>query len=80
MPNSFTPNGDGFNDFFVIQGLEAFPNTKLTIFNRWGSEVYSVSSYTNNWDASDAPDGTYFYILELFNGEKINGDVTIIRK
>ena len=80
MPNSFTPNGDGFNDFFVIQGLEAFPNTKLTIFNRWGSEVYSVSSYTNNWDASDAHDGTYFYILELFNGEKINGDVTIIRK
>jgi gliding motility-associated-like protein len=80
VPNSFTPNGDGFNDFFVIQGLEAFPNTKLTIFNRWGSEVYSVSSYTNNWDASDAPDGTYFYILELFNGEKIKGDVTIIRK
>ena len=80
VPNSFTPNGDGFNDFFVIQGLDAFPDTKLTIFNRWGSEVYTVSSYTNNWDASDSPDGTYFYILELFNGEKINGDVTIIRK
>ncbi|MEX1189427.1 MAG: gliding motility-associated C-terminal domain-containing protein [Bacteroidia bacterium] len=80
VPNSFTPNGDGFNDFFAIQGLDAFPDSKLTIFNRWGTEIYSVNAYANNWDAVDSPDGTYFYILELTNGEKINGDVTIIRK
>ncbi|MCB0819126.1 MAG: gliding motility-associated C-terminal domain-containing protein, partial [Bacteroidetes bacterium] len=39
VPNSFTPNGDGFNDFFVIQGLEALPASKLLIFDRWGNEI-----------------------------------------
>lgn len=80
VPNSFTPNGDGFNDFFVIQGLEAFPESKLLIFNRWGNEIYSVNAYANNWDAGNAPDGVYFYVLELSNGDKLNGDVTVKRK
>lgn len=79
VPNSFTPNGDGFNDFFVIQGLDAFPNTKLTLFNRWGNEIYSVNAYNNDWNGGDQPDGTYFYIIELTNGEKLNGDVTVKR-
>ena len=34
VPNSFTPNGDGKNEFFFIKGLEAFPNSKLTVLNR----------------------------------------------
>ena len=80
VPNSFTPNGDGFNDMFVIQGLDAFPDSKLLIFNRWGNEIYAANAYTNNWDASSQPDGVYFYVLELSSGEKINGDVTVIRK
>jgi len=80
VPNSFTPNGDGFNDLWVIKGLEAFPNTKLMLFNRWGSEIYSTDAYTNNWNGDKYPDGTYFYILELFTGEAIKGDVTVIRK
>jgi gliding motility-associated-like protein len=64
----------------VIKGLEAFPNTKLMLFNRWGSEIYSTDAYTNNWNGDKYPDGTYFYILELFTGEAIKGDVTVIRK
>ena len=80
VPNSFTPNGDGFNDLFVIQGLDAFPESSLTIFNRWGSEIYNVSDYLNNWSAIDHPDGTYFYILKLNSGENIKGDVTVKRK
>jgi gliding motility-associated-like protein len=80
VPNSFTPNGDGKNDFFVIKGLEAFPDSRIMIFNRWGSEIYSSNGYVNNWEAANHPDGVYFYILELSNGEKLKGDVTIVRQ
>lgn len=80
IPNSFTPNGDGFNDFFRINGLEAYQNTKLAIYNRWGNIVFSVNDYKNDWDGGGAPDGVYFYILELSNGETFNGEITMIRK
>jgi gliding motility-associated-like protein len=79
VPNSFTPNGDGKNEFFFIKGLEAFPNSKLTVLNRWGNEVYSSNDYTNSWNAEKLPDGVYFYILDLANNEFIKGDVTILR-
>lgn len=79
VPNSFTPNGDGKNEFFFIKGLEAFPNSKLTVLNRWGNEVYSSNDYTNSWNTEKLPDGMYFYILDLANNEFIKGDVTILR-
>ncbi len=79
VPNSFTPNGDGFNDFFVVNGLAAFPESSLNIFNRWGNEVYNTTDYNNNWSGEDVPDGVYFYILKLSNGETLTGDVTLKR-
>lgn len=80
VPNSFTPNGDGFNDFFVVKGLAAFPESSLNIFNRWGNEVFNTTDYNNNWSGEDVPDGVYFYILKLSNGETLTGDVTLKRK
>ena len=57
LPNIFTPNGDGINDEFVVEGLTAdvYSNSLLTIFNRWGSVVYVKSNYgldfgKNWWD------------------------------
>ena len=79
VPNSFTPNGDGKNEFFIIKGLEAYPKSKLTVVNRWGNEVYSSNDYTNTWNAEKLPDGVYFYILDLANSEALKGDVTILR-
>ncbi len=79
IPEGFSPNGDGINDFFTINGLEEFPGTGIQIFNRWGQEVYQNLNYPNNWDGKDAVDGTYFYILNLPNGENINGTVFIAR-
>lgn len=90
IPNIFTPNGDGINDFFEIgYGENGTPihdlNTyflshKLTIFNRWGRIVYKSSDYKNDWDGGDLPDGTYFYVLEC-NGEtrsyKYQGSIMI---
>ena len=63
-----SPNGDGFNDVFYIQGVEQYPNNKLMIFNRWGNLVYEARGYLNTWNGEyknkALPDGTYFYIFE----------------
>lgn len=63
IPNIFTPNGDGKNDVFVIDGLGNFPGSQLIIYNRWGNEVYRADNYLNNWDGSGLAQGTYYYLL-----------------
>lgn len=69
MPTGFTPNGDGFNDFFVIRGID-FNDNNLTIFNRWGNVVYDQKNYQNNWDGKsnnkmELPDGTYYAVFKI---------------
>ena len=74
IPNIFTPNGDGINDYFEIgygnEGKpindlnEYFLSHKLVVFNRWGRIVYESTNYKNDWDGGKLPDGTYFYVLE----------------
>ncbi|MCX7745154.1 MAG: gliding motility-associated C-terminal domain-containing protein, partial [Flavobacteriales bacterium] len=76
MPNAYSPNGDGFNDFFVIHGIEAYPNNIFTVVNRWGNVVYEMKNYHNEWNGNNSnggqlPDGTYFVILDINNGEII---------
>ncbi|MBC7884315.1 MAG: gliding motility-associated C-terminal domain-containing protein [Saprospiraceae bacterium] len=85
-PNIFTPNNDGMNDQFVIPCLdnERFPGNRLIIFNEWGLEVYLNSPYQNDWEGTfggnPLPVGTYFYILELGDGQKpINGFLILQR-
>jgi len=51
VPNVFTPNSDGSNDFFTIDGLK--PNSKLVILNRWGDLVFESNNYQNNWEGDD---------------------------
>lgn len=67
IANVFTPNGDGVNDtYFVMERLN-FTRFDLTIFNRWGQEVYVTYNYENGWDGYfegvQAPDGVYFWDL-----------------
>jgi len=76
IPSGFSPNGDGLNEYFVIRGLEVFPDNELFIFNRWGQLLFQAKSYRNDWDGKnkkgvDAPAGTYFAILEIKSPEKI---------
>jgi len=69
--NGFTPNGDGVNDFFVIENIDKYPNNKVHIFNRWGNKIFSTVNYNNmnnRWDGKTnsgqtVTSGTYFYIL-----------------
>ncbi len=78
--NALTPNGDGVDDAWTIKNIDNYPGNKVQIFNRWGTKVYSATNYKNNWTGGDLPDATYFYILDLNNGDKaLTGTVTIIR-
>lgn len=68
IPNVFTPNGDGVNDRFVIQAMEAFNTVSLTIYNRWGNNIYYNPVYDNSWDGSGLNSGTYYYVIEAKEG------------
>lgn len=61
IPNLVTANEDGMNDFFFIQDLPY--SSQLTIYNNWGTKVYSSEKYDNNWGA-EAHSGIYFYELQ----------------
>ena len=82
LPNIFTPNGDGDNDSFVP--FETFPGKwNLTIFNRWGTEVFTTSNLSKGWNGEESPAGTYYWILKPRDGqqgESRSGYVTLIRE
>ncbi|NML41671.1 tandem-95 repeat protein, partial [Chitinophaga sp. G-6-1-13] len=69
IPNAITPNNDGKNDRFAIPGISKYPGTTLTIFNRWGNEVYYSPNYDNRWDGTGLSGGTYYYVLKLNAGQ-----------
>ncbi|MEL7021718.1 MAG: gliding motility-associated C-terminal domain-containing protein, partial [Bacteroidota bacterium] len=81
--DGFSPNDDGVNDFFTIQGIDAFPDHTLNIYNRWGNQVLNRSNYKNDWDGTwnnrALPDGTYFYIFDTGTGERLSGWIQIAR-
>ena len=82
--NTFTPNGDGINDTWYIEGIEMYPDNYLIIYNRDGMKVYEKQGYNNTWDGkyygNDLPAATYYYVLDLGNNtEPLKGHVTIIR-
>ncbi|NML65443.1 hypothetical protein HHL22_09525 [Hymenobacter sp. RP-2-7] len=78
LPNVVTANGDGRNDSFAPAGLAAGP-WELTIFNRWGRQVYTTTAYANDWGPAAAP-GVYYYVLhQAATGVRYKGAVEIIR-
>jgi len=83
IPNVFTPNGDGVNDFFEIVGLGLFAENELYVFNRWGNEVFHQNHYQNNWNGQHLEEGTYYYALrvKMENGqwETFKGYLTLMR-
>ena len=91
VPNAITPNGDGANDFFMVPEIEqnpdAYPDSELIIFNRWGDVLYRASPYNNDWEGTNNSgqplgEGTYYYVLRLDTreGEFKKGDITILRR
>jgi len=89
VPNAFTPNGDGKNDFFRVRQLCPIRNYNVKIFNRYGQIVYSSYYVNEGWDGTlngvPGDMGTYFYEIEyladLPNAIKrfLKGDITLVR-
>jgi gliding motility-associated-like protein len=85
IPNTFTPNGDGYNDFWEIELLPEFTQAVLEVYNTAGTLVYRSIGYNKPWDGkykgSYLPAGTYYYVVDLkvLNASKLSGYVTIIR-
>jgi gliding motility-associated-like protein/uncharacterized repeat protein (TIGR01451 family) len=85
--NALTPNGDGLNEYFHIEGLDCFSNNTVEIYNRWGVLVFETSKYNNVDNVFDGhsrgrvtinqseglPDGTYYYVLKYvdFSGNGV---------
>jgi gliding motility-associated-like protein len=81
--NTFTPNSDGFNDVWFIEGINDWPNAQIFVYSRWGNKVFQATNYENDWGGDDLPAATYYYVIELnpvdFDAEPITGSVTILR-
>jgi len=91
VSQGFSPNGDGVNETWLIEGINEQPNNTVTIFNRYGGIVWRTAQYHNTNNAFDGnanvsgvssgstlPGGTYFYVINL-DGVIIKGFVVIIR-
>lgn len=78
VPNIITPNGDAYNEQFRIQGLPPRP-CALTIYSRWGQQVYHTPNYTQDWDAQGLPAGLYYYQLQPAGQAALNGWVEVVR-
>ncbi|MCX6230674.1 MAG: gliding motility-associated C-terminal domain-containing protein [Bacteroidetes bacterium] len=64
IPNVFTPNGDGFNDYFIIRNIEKCSSNHLVIKDRAGKIIFEKLNYQNDWNASNVADGVYFYFFK----------------
>jgi gliding motility-associated-like protein len=85
IPTGFTPNEDGINEAWVLEGIEDYPNAEVKIFNRWGGEMFSTKNYQNNpfngkKDNSTLPMGTYYYVIKTGDDvPTLTGYVTLVR-
>lgn len=88
IPDVFTPNGDGFNDTWIIGCLADFADNELVVYNRWGQQVYKAYDYNNDWTGTNETDkkpldaGTYVYMFKAITaaGEQtFTGTVTIVQ-
>jgi len=85
----FSPNGDGYNDRYIILNVENYPLGHLKVFNRWGELVYHAAPYKNDWDGktnqsnsllgAECTPGVYYF--EYFDGigNRASGKITLKR-
>ena len=87
IPTAFSPNGDGFNDQFVIYPVGITEIIEFQIFNRWGQMVYQSKDFSKGWDGKfqgqEQPVGTYIYkfVGKKYDGSilNFNGNITLLR-
>jgi gliding motility-associated-like protein len=84
IPNFFTPNNDGQNDRWEIDGIERLPETKISIYDRYGKLLRKYAASEPGWNGEylnrQVPSDDYWYVIELKPVNKIiKGNITIIR-
>lgn len=82
IAEAVTPNGDGYNDEWIVGGLEYFPSARVTVFNRYGQVLFESQGYETRWDGrynnAPLPMADYYYTIEFANGNApITGTVTL---
>lgn len=84
IPTIITPNHDGYNDTWVIPGIEMYPDVSVEVFDRWGKRVFFSKGYSVPWDGTSKgevlPMDSYHYVIRLRpEDEPIKGTITIVR-
>jgi gliding motility-associated-like protein len=84
IANTFTPNGDGVNDYWQINNIANYPQALVQIFTRYGQKIFESKSYSLPFDGTykgqKLPPGVYYYIINLnTNCSLLSGSLTIIR-
>ncbi|MCB0480859.1 MAG: PKD domain-containing protein [Flavobacteriales bacterium] len=80
-----TPDGNGYNDTWIVKNAENYPNCNVQILDRWGNVVYQENEYRSTWEGTNnnddiLPDGTYYYIITFDGSDRTyKGALTIIR-
>jgi gliding motility-associated-like protein len=84
--NILSPNGDGYNDKWIIENIEKYPDNKVQVFDRAGRLIYDKPGYNNDWNGMlnghQLAEGTYYYIITLKSAEKaevLKGFISIVR-
>ncbi len=90
LPNAFSPNNDGKNDVFIGKGfLDGFRSFDMSIWNRWGEQIYTTDNPYIGWNGSkdntgaSAPQGVYVYVVNYVGPRgdvrELTGHVTLIK-
>ena len=86
IPNGFTPNADGKNDYWQLDLIYMFPDNEVEVYNRWGEQLFYSKGYAvpfnGQYKGKDLPVGTYYYIINLNHPsypKPYTGPLTIFR-
>lgn len=80
IPNLLTPNGDNYNDYWVIPGLDKYGDVQVQIYGSDGHRVFSSNAYHNDFCGNGLPDGNYFYVLVFRNLNVSRRGAMVIRR
>ena len=82
---AFSPNGDNYNDTWVIDNMELYPNAEVQIFNKWGNRIHHRVGYYEPWDGTShgeqSPAALYYWIINVNQPDRevLKGTITILR-
>ncbi len=82
-PKFFTPNNDGFNDYWQIKGINKFPNSKIFLFDRYGKLIKQLTTNSLGWDGfyngKEMHPDDYWFKIDLGNGKSFSGHFSLKR-